>query len=213
MLFYVLNSQHYLRFSKNPLVLLKCLKFSTPPAHLLLLSRGFDLDVLTVQLPIIPTTPCTHSVHIHTSISLISVSVSLSLTCISRCLCLPYPLTQWHRFDIELFWRRMLPHSFADEHMGWGWGVSSICEREFLNEEPVSRGIFLNSKRIQETRSDLSTDSPFALSGSSSHEIKQSVKACTIQLLCSVCLTDVISVLLCNSFYGRACLCCCVCKL
>lgn len=50
---------------------------------------------------------------------------SLSLTCTGCCLCLPYLLTLHHWFGIELFWRRMLPHSSADERMGGGC-VSSV---------------------------------------------------------------------------------------
>lgn len=74
----------------------------------------------------------------HTSKSLTRDSAPLSLTCISRCLCLSYQLTLHHWFGIELFWWRMLPHSFADgymvedlgwQHLGIAWGGKKTVPR------------------------------------------------------------------------------------
>lgn len=62
---------------------------------------------------------------------------SLSLTCINWCLCLPYLLTLHHWFGIELFRRRMVPHSSAGDWRCLWMG--------FLSGEPDSHGVLFFS--------------------------------------------------------------------
>lgn len=82
----------------------------------------------------------------YTSKSHAPVSASLSLTSTGCSLCLSYLLTLHQWFGIELFWRRMLPHSSADKRVGLagkfgGVGVggwSSVCGRGFWVEKAAA---------------------------------------------------------------------------
>lgn len=109
-----------MRLPDHPCILPKCWKallFLPKPRLLFPFCGALDLYLSVLHLHLLP------HLQIFSFLFLFApVSDSLSLNCTGCSLCLPYLLTQYHWFGIELFGWRMLLHSSVPTMMGGGSG-------------------------------------------------------------------------------------------